>query len=754
MKFTDGFWLNRPGVELFCAGQVQEGRWEEDGYTVYCAHRILENRGMMVNAPMITLTFRAPREGVLAMKVEHYRGTFHDPRFPLNEAPAAMEVREEPACLRIRTGHMEAVIQKVPFRLDLYSNGRQLTGFGHRHGGYATTPGGTYCRVKLDVDIAEKIYGLGERFTPFVKNGQSVDIWNEDGGTSSEQAYKNIPFHLSSKGYGMLVNHRGRVSYEICSEAVESLQASVPGESMELIFFGSQDGTMAPVLKDYTDLTGKPGLPPAWSFGLWLTTSFTTDYREETILSFVDGMAARKIPLHVFHFDCFWMKGYEWCNFLWDTEMFPDPEGMLRKLHDRGLKVCVWINPYIGQKSPLFLEGKKHGYFLRRPNGDVWQWDMWQDGMAIVDFTNPAAVAWYQEKLKALLDMGVDCFKTDFGERIPTDCVYFNGSDPLLMHNYYTHLYNGAVYELLERHRGKGDACLFARSATAGGQMYPVHWGGDSTSTFLSMAESLRAGLTLGMCGFPFWSHDISGFEDTAPPEVYVRWSQFGLLSSHSRLHGSTTYRVPWLFGEDASRVLKQFVELKCALMPYLYGAAVEACQSGVPMMRAMAMAFPEDMTCRDLDLQYMLGDSLLVAPVFRKDGQVTYYLPQGVWTHLLTGETAQGGTWRRDTCPLDILPLWVRENTLLPMGGCRDQVVYDYAKGLTLQAYHPSESGCSCQLTDIHGQPTLTCRVCQVGDQAEVRVDQPHGEIVVQVTDHQGTRTFRLPADAGKARG
>lgn len=754
MKFTDGFWLTKPGVELFHAAQVQEGRWEEGSYTVYCAHRMIMNRGMTVNAPMVTLTFRAPRAGVLAMMVEHNRGTFADPRFPLNETNAPLTVTEEEAALRIKTGEMEAVIQKSPFRLDIYSHGRQLTGFGSRHGGYAITPEGTFCRVKLDVDIGEKIYGLGERFTPFVKNGQSVDIWHEDGGTSSEQAYKNIPFHLSSKGYGMLVNHRGRVSYEICSEAVESIQASVPGESMELIFFGSPDGGMAGVLKDYTDLTGKPGLPPPWSFGLWLTTSFTTDYSEETILSFVDGMAERGIPLHVFHFDCFWMKGYEWCNFLWDTDMFPDPAGMLKKLHDRGLKVCVWINPYIGQKSPLFLEGKKNGYFLRRPNGDVWQWDLWQDGMAIVDFTNPAATAWYQAKLKALLDMGVDCFKTDFGERIPTDCTYFDGTDPNLMHNFYTHLYNGAVYKLLEQVRGKGDACLFARSATAGGQQYPVHWGGDSTSTFLSMAESLRAGLSLGMCGFPFWSHDISGFEDMAPPEVYIRWSQFGLLSSHSRLHGSTSYRVPWLFGEDAPGVLKKFVELKCTLMPYLYATACRACQSGVPMMQSMAMAFPEDMTCRELDLQYMLGDSLLVAPVFRKDGQVTYYLPHGQWTHLLTGEQTAGGTWRTDTCPLDILPLWVRENTLLPVGGRKDQVAYDYTEHLTIQVYHPSEAGNRFQMICGLGKPTLTLQAKRVGGQVEVTVAEPHQDIQVQVTDGQGVRTFLLPAGETTVRG
>jgi alpha-D-xyloside xylohydrolase len=235
-------------------------------------------------------------------------------------------------------------------------------------------------------------------------------------------------------------------------------------------------------------------------------------------------MADYDIPLSVFHFDCFWMKEYHWCDFTWDPDVFPDAPGMLNDLKERGLKISVWINPYIAQASPLFAEGKAAGYLLKRPNGEVWQWDLWQPGMAIVDFTNPDAAQWFAGKLRALLDMGVDCFKTDFGERIPTDVVYHDGSDPELMHNYYTHLYNECVFDLLREVKGDGEAVLFARSATAGGQQFPVHWGGDSTSSFPSMAESLRGGLSLGLSGFAFWSHDIGGFEGTPDPAVFKRW--------------------------------------------------------------------------------------------------------------------------------------------------------------------------------------------------------------------------------------
>src|SRR5690606_30447311 len=262
----------------------------------------------------------------------------------------------------------------------------------------------------------------------------------------------------------------------------------------------------------------------------------------------------------------------------------------------------------------------------------------WQPGMGIVDFTNPAACEWFAGHLHRLVDMGVDSFKTDFGERIPTDVVYFDGSDPDKMHNYYTFLYNKLVFDVLKDRLGKGEATLFARSATAGGQQFPVHWGGDCDSTYEAMAESLRGGLSLGLSGFGFWSHDIGGFESTAPADLYKRWVAFGLLSSHSRLHGSHSYRVPWIYDEEAVDVLRLFTKLKCRLMPYLYTTASEAASKGIPMMRAMLLEFPDDPACEYLDRQYMLGESLLVAPVFREDGQVSFYLPAGTWTHLLTG--------------------------------------------------------------------------------------------------------------------
>ena len=247
-----------------------------------------------------------------------------------------------------------------------------------------------------------------------------------------------------------------------------------PGRTPVLSFYGP---THKEILKAYTGLTGRPALPPAWSFGLWLSTSFTTDYDEQTVTSFLEGMEERKIPLSVFHFDCFWMKGLQWCDFEWDPETFPDVKGMLQRYHERGLKICVWINPYIAQGTKTFREAAAGGYLLKRADGHgIWQTDNWQNGMGVVDFTNPKACKWYQGKLRSLLEMGVDCFKTDFGERIPIDVVYQDGSEPVSMHNYYAFLYNRCVFELLKEVKGQQEAVVFARSATAGGQQFPVHW--------------------------------------------------------------------------------------------------------------------------------------------------------------------------------------------------------------------------------------------------------------------------------------
>ena len=614
---------------------------------------------------------------------------------------------------------------------------------------------GRFLREQLTLRPGELIYGLGERFQALARNGQSVDMWNDDCGTCSDKGYKDVPFFLSSAGYGVFVNSPGRVSFEIGTEQVMRAQFATPGEDLD--YFLIHGPAPKDVLRSLSALSGLPALPPAWSFGLWLTTSFVTDYDEETVMGFVDGMLQRNIPLHVFHFDCFWMKAHHWVDFEWDKDVFPDPEGMLRRLKDKGLHICVWINPYVAERSHLFEEGVAGGFLLTRPDGDVYQRSRWQAGMGFVDFTNPSAVTWYQDQLRRLLRMGVDAFKTDFGEEIPTDVVYFDGSDPERMHNYYTFLYNKTVFEVLAAERGAGEALVFARSATATSQQFPVHWGGDSYGTFESMAESLRGGLSLAMSGFGFWSHDIGGFESTSPAGVYKRWIAFGLLSSHSRLHGNASYRVPWLYDEEAVDVLRHFTRLKCRLMPYLMQAAVEAHRTGVPMMRAMVLEFPGDPTCRTLDRQYMLGGSLLVAPVFH-ESRAEYYLPDGDWVHLLTGEVRRGGRWFFDVLDFFGLPLWIRPNAVLTMGPESSRVDYDYAAGVqlvcgVLDGATPS----SVDLVDTLGERSTRFDLAQDGNRLVVTNLDGRRDYLVSLPWARGVDEIDggiLPTDSGEDRG
>lgn len=753
MKFTDGFWSARPGVSALYAQEAYD--IENLGATmrVTAPTKVIERRGDVLNRAALTVTLSSPLEGIIRVRIEKNTGANPGPGFDLVGAEATgSRIDVTDAGGTLTSGALTARIATgAPWALSFEADGKTLTSSGHKSIGYMTlddnapvttepagvsgvtttglAPASAYLHGRLSLGVGELVYGLGERFGPLVKNGQTIDIWNADGGTSSEQSYKNVPFYLTNRGYGVLVNHPEHVSFEVGSESVEEVQFSVAGEALEyLVIHGP---TQKEVLERYTRLTGRPARVPAWSYGLWLSTSFTTQYDEATVSSFIDGMAERDLPLSVFHFDCFWMREFNWTDFEWDPRVFPDPEGMLGRLHDRNLHVSAWINPYIGQRAAIFAEARDAGYLVKKPNGDVWQWDMWQAGMGLVDFTNPDATAWFQGKLRRLFEQGVDAIKTDFGERIPTDVVWHDGSSPDVMHNWYTQLYNKAVFEVLEEHRGEGDAVLFARSATVGGQQQPVHWGGDNSSSFESMAETLRGGLSLAFSGFGYWSHDIGGFEGMPDGAVFKRWVAFGLMSSHSRLHGSTSYRVPWLFddgseepGQSAVDVTRRFTKLKLELMPYLYEVGLEAHRTGTPFMRPMQLEFDGDPAVDYLDRQYLLGPDLLVAPVFSEAGDVQYYLPAGTWTNYLTGETVSGPAWRRETHAFDSIPLWVREGAVLVTGSRADRPDYDYTLDALVTVYPGFTGTRTVNVANPVDGASVTLTITSEGDSLTVSSD------------------------------
>ncbi|KAF8575536.1 glycoside hydrolase family 31 protein [Ramaria rubella] len=727
MKFIDGFWLLKEGVRPFYGLQVVNTLVDGDVVDLQVATRPIRHRGDTLGGPLLSVRLHSPTEGVIGVKIDHFKTSSLYPSIELfptaSLVPSKIEVNKSSESVSIKTAGLSAEVTNNPYTVTFKSPKQTLTFAGPKHQAVVelphqwtlnsasqssclttdrssnpdpSTPPKTvrYILSELNISPGENFYGLGEQFGAFVKNGQSISVWNRDGGTSSEQSYKCVPFYISSRGYGVFINNPGEVELEIGSEKVSRVGISVAGEGLE--YFLIYGETPLQILERYTLLTGRPALPPAWTFGLWLSTSFLTDYSSSTVSGFLQGMRDRNCNVRVFHLDCFWMKQYEWCSFTFDPENFPDPAAYLSQIKSKyGVKICVWINPYISQHSPIFEEAFAGGYLIKRSNGQIWQWDLWQPGLAIFDVTNPSAREWYSAKLHKLLDLGVDCFKTDFGERIPhANITYHNGADPYRMHNQYSVLYNELVFKLLEKRFGEGEAVVFARSAAAGGQRFPVHWGGDCESTFEAMAETLRGGLSLTLSGFAFTSHDIGGFEGLPAPEIYLRWVAYGLFSSHSRLHGSHSYRVPWEYGEEAPKVLAKFLEAKHQLMPYLYYHAIQGHVKGHPVQRATWLEFVEDCTTHHLDRQFMLGPSLLVAPVFVPSSEATeYYLPAGKWTSLWSERTVEGPKWIKEKVMLDDIPVWVRPGSLLilgPRGTKRPD--YDYSRDLEVRVYELEE--------------------------------------------------------------
>ncbi|KAF8469110.1 glycoside hydrolase family 31 protein [Kalaharituber pfeilii] len=750
MKFRDGMWLVRGDIRLEYAEEVCKITQGADGssLSLLCPTKQIRSRGDTLNLPVITVDLEAVFDDVISVTSTHWKGAQDKgPHFPLfrdGKPAGTSSITTSAAGTTLTSGALSVTVSGKKHTLDISFHSidgkKKLTNLGHRSVGIAYNPPPTspmqlsdmrrfkhYVLNQHTLGVGEQIFGLGERFTAFNKVGQSVTLTNADGGTSSEQAYKNVPFYISSNGYGIFIDHAEPVDLEIGSERSCRCQISV--ESQKLKWYIIYGPTPKEVLRKYSILTGKPSKVPSWSFGLWLSTSFTTQYGEETVSSFIDGMKERDIPVHVFHYDCFWLREFHLCDFVFSEKDFPDPAAnmALLKKKSAGLKICVWINPYIGDASPVFREAARKGYLLKRKNGDIWQWDLWQAGMGLVDFTNPAACEWYTSKLETLFDTGVDCLKTDFGERIPDDDVqWFDQSlDPKKMHNFYSYIYNEVVYQALQKRYGNDQAVLFSRSATAGTQKFPLQWGGDCESTFEAMAESLRGGLSLGLSGFAYWSVDIGGFEGTPPPCIYKRWVAFGLLCSHSRLHGSNSYRVPWTVDEESSDVLRTFTNLKCRLMPYLYTQAMLSTESGLPVsLRAMFIEFPDDPTSYFLDRQFMIGDSLLAAPVFTESGEVTFYLPKGRWTNFFTGDKVDGPGWRTETHGFLTLPLYVREGSVLILGRVGEKrTVYDWTRDVEVRVYPTAVNAWNLHtpLVNSEGLNLVTVEVVKIDNKVDL---------------------------------
>lgn len=588
----------------------------------------------------------------------------------------------------------------------------------------ATNAGSSF---KLHGD--ERIFGLGEKFTAFEKRGQQVDSWvTQPHGAETPHSYKNVPFFLSSKGYGLLADTYRRVSFDVGSESTISNGVTVDDDNFQFVFFYGP--SFKNVLDDYTALTGRPGEVPKWSLGVWMSRLAYQD-REE-LEGVADRLRERGMPCDVLHLDPPWLADNGLCGLRWDREAFPDPEGMIEKLHANDFKLSLWEYPYLLSTTDAFEEAREAGYLIDDPAGKPYllsrlSWEGVRGG--IVDFSNPDAVAWWQDRHRPLLEMGVDVFKTDFGEYLPEDAVCANGATGRASRNRQVHRYTRAVHEAMAETRPDRTPLLWARPGWAGGQQYPVHWGGDPNTTFGAMGSSLRGGLSLGLSGYAFWSADIGGFHGEPSTELYVRWAQFGLLgNSHARFHG-TTRREPWAFGEEAFDIVREYARERYRLLPYLYSYAERAPETGLPVMRPLVLEFQGDRGVHGIGDQFMMGENLLLAPVFDPDGYVDVYLPPGTWVDYWSGDTCEGGQTLSLQVDLDEMPVFLRAGTITPTTEPTESVPEGAFEDVTLRAV----------LDEGATEATFEYADGDVG-----------GTIRATIDDDHGTLAFAFDADEG----
>ncbi len=568
----------------------------------------------------------------------------------------------------------------------------------------------------------EHFYGFGEKFTDFDKRGQRLKMWHREAyGVHCEWAYKNVPFFLSSRGYGLFVDSTSPVEFDMGHSNHATFSLIVPDSALDYyVIVGPEPKA---VITRYASLVSFPILPPKWAFGLWMSSGFKADSADD-VLARAGELRENGVPCDVLHLDCYWQKHGRWSDLQWDADVFPDPERLLRQVKAQHFKVCLWINPYIGVESPLFEEARSQGYLLKTTDGETWVGDLWggegqfHPPVGIIDVTNPGAVAWFKDLLRAPLRLGADVYKTDFGEGVPPDTVAHNGLTGVRLHNLYPLLYNDIVAEVTREVTG-GPGLVWGRSTYAGGQRHAAQWGGDPNCTYQGMASTLRGGLSLGVCGHAFWSHDIGGFHRQPTPELYVRWAQFGLLSPLARAHGMTT-RLPWDYGEDALRLFRQYVKLRYRLLPYIYTYAVIAHETSLPLLRAMVLEFPDDPCTYTMDLQYMFGAELMVAPVYNREGRRPVYFPAGRWVDYWTHEVIEGPGTRHLTAPLDRLPLYVRANALIPTIEPPPYLTDDPFELVTFDGY--LLDGGSFELRDTDGITTFSASF--VGSQVNVQVE------------------------------
>ncbi|MBR1411043.1 MAG: alpha-xylosidase [Prevotella sp.] len=541
--------------------------------------------------------------------------------------------------------------------------------------GYVTSDNGfERATISFHCDADECFVGTGERFRKMDLSGQTFQLKNQDGqGVNNRRCYKNIPFYISSRLYGAFYHTSDYCKLSLADHSTRSVQFLNDRATLDVFLIGGD--TPETILRGYRMLTGFPEMPPLWSFGIWM--SRMTYFSDEEVSSICNRLRAEHYPCDVIHLDTGWFRTDWLCEWKFNPERFPDPKGFIKRLADQGFKVSLWQLPYIAAGAEQIDEAKANHYISHpekeedSSTGGASNFST-LDYAGTIDFTYDKATDWYKNQLlKPLLEMGVKCIKTDFGENIHMDHQY-HASTPERLNNLYALLYQRAAYEVTRE--VTGDGIIWARAAWAGSQRYPLHWGGDSESSWAGMAGSLKGGLHFGLSGFAFWSHDVPGFHSTPnfmnsplDPQVYVRWTQFGVFSSHMRYHGSFK-REPWHYPAIAP-IVKRWWKLRYALLPYIMEQSEIACKSGYPLLRALLMQHPADRQCWHIDDEYYFGSEFLVCPVMNSDNRRDIYLPEGLWVNFFTGERLEGGRWYYGVeVPLDEMPVYVRPGAFIRM--------------------------------------------------------------------------------------
>lgn len=657
--------------------------WQRDGNAVSFA--VYDDAG---NKLSVRLTFVEPA----VLRVQLFTpGATEPPPTPMllqtEWPPVTLTVEEHADGVRLRTSALTVEVNRARWQMRVLAAGRPLYrqevddfAFDAHAAyplGYSISAAGevrTHETFSLAVD--EHLYGLGGQFGAFDKRGQRHVSWLREayGTNTTPVAYMEVPFFQSSRGYGIFVNHGERITYELGHPSTVSGSFAVDAPVLDYFLIAGPDP--ATLLYRYTALTGRPALPPRWSFGVWMSRCMYRNRAE--VEEVVTRMRALDIPLDVIHLDPAWLESrrtrpIDGCDFEWDHEAWGDPAALIDWLRQRGVRLSLWENPYLWRDCDMFTEGAARGYLVAGPDGAPASPIEYPGQMALIDYSNPEAIEWVKEKHRRWLRLGVAAFKSDYGEGAPPEGLYNTSRSGGELHNLYPLLYNRAVFEVLEEVHGAGNAMVFGRSGYAGSQRYPLQWSGDAQATWGGMAGALRCGLSQTMSGIAFWTADIGGFY-TVPgfgppsdPVLYIRWLQWGLLLSHARFHGIGPHE-PWHYGDEAVRVMRDFTRLRYRLLPYLWSLAHTAAETGLPLLRPLALEFPDDPVAPHVETQFMLGPSLLVCPVFNAEGRCRVYLPAGRWHDWWDGTVHEGPRHLDLTVPLDRLPLFVRDGAVLPL--------------------------------------------------------------------------------------